>query len=1476
MNQRLAYYFILLLLISSQLNIYAQIVADISSGCAPLTVNFTPPSGMSIYYWDFDNGGSSTDANPVGVIFNTPKNPYNVTLRACKTCPVLHTYNITVFPKPTITIDPITGCAPLNVNISPLIGLPPGVTTTSIKYIYSDGTSKTLNAPNVSPDFHTFTAGPHDVTIDITTSPTNAGCNTLKTIPACVKLSNLFLGINSSPSSGCNVPLTVNFSSNVVADRPIVSYEWDFGGGNKATTVNTSYTFTSIGTHTVTLKVKDDYGCEKTVTRTISIKQNDLTQIYAIDTVCINSLLNVRHDADSSVVSTVWNFPGASGVSSYTTKSSGVVYSSIGLKIFSVTTNIGGICVKTVTKQVMVIDPKLNLTIIPKPLCNRTNTFTLICNDSNLYSSINWSLSSPDDSYLLNLSTKFNETITLTQLDLDSIQWKYRRIYLNVTAKNKYGCDRTYTDTNFISPLIAHIVSTKTQGCIPLKVGFYDKTTRYRKDTLVEWKLEYGDGTFDIVVPPFDTIYHTYTTRGLYNMRMIAKNKHGCIDTTYIIKIKAGDTLTPDFTITTSGSLCASDLTTTITLQSTLTSAQAQVTKFWTDGFQCFQNNNLSYRPRKITGTIPIKMEVSDNGCFSSVMKTVTIKGPKARFNYTQTCTSLKDVVFNNISQDFTSCLWNFGDGFTSIATNPTHTYAADGFYKVLLTTYNSGNGCPQDTYSMRIQIQTPIAKFKKDSFVFCYDEANKFISAKPSTGYVKDNLNSGFIWEFFSDRNPFRTSIDSFDYNYSAPIQDTVYLTVRNFMNCTSTAKATVKIDQIIGTPTISPKIICTGDTVKFNSNVSCYFPITSKNWTFGDTKSSANFVDSHEYKFVKTANDFPVQFTCVNSIGCSYAYFDVVQIKKLNLSMVSSKNMCISALPSVLSAFSNPSYNINYSWKLPDGSAAIGKNVNYTFPLQAKYIFEVYAVEASNSRCVDTILDSVFAWNKPDLSIKSNKDALNTLCDPLSIDVNFVDINNSTILPTSIKWELNNSLGNQNFYVPTVSTALKKGINKFTIIASNAYCADTTVRNFDVKAPSGVIDIDKNDICIGSEITFTVKNLIDVTDYSIDFGDGSSSNNISPVTHKYTYVPIGGKTKAKVIFATNGNECVGPPVDTTIRIYEIFAKFGINFNGDTNFCKKLVPIKDSSKGANVYNWTFGDGTAGTMAEPGLRNYASAGFYTIKLNIENTTYGCKDSFQKSITLYPLPIVKLKNDTSCLGDTSKVYSLIKESQTAYSWKPSNLFLRPSPTDTNQIYINKTTKITLIAQDSVHLCKDSVSADLYIVRPIQPVRLDTIISPGADVMLPFDLVPNYSYIWTPDSFLNCLGCKDPIAEYIFNPIRYKVTYRDLLKNCFNDSSIYNIRIFPDILVNAPTAFTPNGDGNNDVFYARGFGIKKLLSFKIYNRWGQLLFFSTAESDGWDGYYKNVLQNSDMYYYTIQGESYIKDKVVTKEGNFMLLR
>ena len=89
-----------------------------------------------------------------------------------------------------------------------------------------------------------------------------------------------------------------------------------------------------------------------------------------------------------------------------------------------------------------------------------------------------------------------------------------------------------------------------------------------------------------------------------------------------------------------------------------------------------------------------------------------------------------------------------------------------------------------------------------------------------------------------------------------------------------------------------------------------------------------------------------------------------------------------------------------------------------------------------------------------------------------------------------------------------------------------------------------------------------------------------------------------------------------------------------------------------------------------------------------------------------------------------------------------------------------------------------------------------------------------------------------------------------------------------------LIAVPSAFSPNGDGVNDRVYVRGFGIAKMM-FRIYNRWGQLVFQSASEYQGWDGKYKGVLQPMDAYAYTLEVE-FTDGTKATKKGDITLLR
>jgi gliding motility-associated-like protein len=90
---------------------------------------------------------------------------------------------------------------------------------------------------------------------------------------------------------------------------------------------------------------------------------------------------------------------------------------------------------------------------------------------------------------------------------------------------------------------------------------------------------------------------------------------------------------------------------------------------------------------------------------------------------------------------------------------------------------------------------------------------------------------------------------------------------------------------------------------------------------------------------------------------------------------------------------------------------------------------------------------------------------------------------------------------------------------------------------------------------------------------------------------------------------------------------------------------------------------------------------------------------------------------------------------------------------------------------------------------------------------------------------------------------------------------------------DIFV--PGGFTPDGDGRNDILRPVCVGIRELNYFRVYNRWGQLVFSTNEIGKGWDGTISGQPQPTANFVYIAQGVDYT-GKVIFKKGNVMLIR
>jgi gliding motility-associated-like protein len=188
---------------------------------------------------------------------------------------------------------------------------------------------------------------------------------------------------------------------------------------------------------------------------------------------------------------------------------------------------------------------------------------------------------------------------------------------------------------------------------------------------------------------------------------------------------------------------------------------------------------------------------------------------------------------------------------------------------------------------------------------------------------------------------------------------------------------------------------------------------------------------------------------------------------------------------------------------------------------------------------------------------------------------------------------------------------------------------------------------------------------------------------------------------------------------------------------------------------------------------------------------------------------------------------------------------------------------------------IHNCVNSDSLIVNVQQPpILSVTPDTTIIIGEIVnLMATSDQPSVTYVWSPPTGLTCLYCENPDAQPL-QDITYVIMISDSM-NCFHPTDTVHIKVTEEYSLDVPKAFTPNGDGNNDIIYVRGWGIQSLLEFKIYNRWGECVFESDDMHRGWDGTFKGISQNIDSYAYTVKAQTW-SGKILTKSGLFNLLR
>jgi gliding motility-associated-like protein len=331
-------------------------------------------------------------------------------------------------------------------------------------------------------------------------------------------------------------------------------------------------------------------------------------------------------------------------------------------------------------------------------------------------------------------------------------------------------------------------------------------------------------------------------------------------------------------------------------------------------------------------------------------------------------------------------------------------------------------------------------------------------------------------------------------------------------------------------------------------------------------------------------------------------------------------------------------------------------------------------------------------------------------------------------------------------------------------------------------------------------------------------------------------------------------------------------------NAGPDTVICPEH-PIKIGTPAASgfTYKWFPADFLSDSLVAQPVGTPPKPGSYV--LTVTSTESGCIDRDTMNITVFqPIDVTVSPDQTICEGQTVNLQAA--GTARLFSWSPAQGLNRANVA--NPIAApKKTTTYQVVGLDG-HECFTDTGF-IKVVVNLKP-RVDV----GPDVTMATGTTYNFapatqngpivSWQWSPSNDLSCTNCSTPVASITRNRTYYATVTNEF--GCVGTDSM-NIKTFClNTQVFIPNAFSPDGDGVNDVFMVRGKGVAQVRSFRIFSRWGELVFEKTNfqpndPAFGWDGRVRGKTGPSEVYVY-IADVICENDLINTYKGNVTLLK
>ena len=1237
----------------------AGFTASSPGGCAPFAASFinttSGASSRAVYEWDFGNGNHSF-LKDAGAVFQDEKS-FTVALTvkdSGKTA--IHSQTVTVYKKPVVDFSASRqkGCAPFPVTFNSTTVAGDG-SVTDYFWDFGNGATGQGNTPQIT---HTYLTGQKP---SITLAVTNSyGCTNHTILH---NLLEVYPGVkadfNATDSFVCFATDPVHLINNSTGTGNLL-YAWDFGNGISSTQKDPVHTFNIKGSYSVSLAVKNSFGCTDTLAKSAYLNVGNFkSEISVPAIICDGSIAELKNTSFPAPSAFSWL---ADGTDSVTADQYGLFkhqFITAGNHTIQLTNRFGN-CTEIITKIVDVkplLQPKGFIADIPAHCAQHvtvafhdttSGAVKTEWNFERLYSPWPVQATGKDASYTY---TQHNHWI----------------VTLFVTDAN--GCTNSVEQVvPILYPQVSIVAldSNGLVGCMSLTKKFGIVTG----EPLGSFSWDFGNGNVSTAAEP------TFTFGvGQHVVRLKYTTAKGCTGDSYLY-LQVFPTPKAEFVSLSGTTICGNSIV-------WFETPQVNYWDYWEfDG----EYSSGTYYTRKDfqfkdTGLHTVTLVVYNDGCRDTLTKKDFIRVlpsfPKIS-SVKNTCDGDRGTVtFIQTSRYAQQWIWDFGDGSAPVIFNTdqgtvTHHYQITGKYKVVLSTV-SGQCTVKDSVYAYVQLkQNPVLSSAKTTV--CMDEGLTYsltnieplsydgIWVWAQVERYEYNDGAGFNvdineWDNWVHTNPYTTTFK----NLVKGKSEIRIITTQPYFYCADTSNfIPIKVQGAAAGFQFISNNVCYGNPVIFKDTSNGFNTnIVKREWNFGDGLSQTTTqggIVSHTYA---APGNYTVTLKITDDGGCSSTTSTANQQAIVNGPKAAFSASALNVQLNGTVQFVNTSdtynsYPTEYNWQFGDGASSTDYSPAHTFTRAG--IYKVLQIAKNTSTgCTDTAFEIITVKDFQTGFTHQQSFILNGKCPPI-----LYQFNNTSLNYTSVKWDFGDGTVAENTDHPNHLYTVPGVYVVSLFITGNNGLSDIFKDTITVAQQKLQLTADLLHGCTTQSITLSTTNK-KAAAYVWDFGDGSVvSGSDSFALHPYQQPGI---YSPKLIMADSLGCETSINLGDKIVIDSLFVSLS---NLPQNICtpKSVVfdPVivniaADQAQQILVYHWDFGTGNKADTAnvkKPSF-TYLQAGNYPVSLKVQSP-YGCIKEVKSNITALQGLGAQITGPAQICQETNALFSGTTLLQGQPSWK----------------------------------------------------------------------------------------------------------------------------------------------------------------------------------------------------------------------------